>query len=382
MMHPNVATALARALDLSTTLPMPRHDGRVRSFVAVGDPQAPLEKFLSLLQHHGLLGEDGWLHPQVGLVSMGDHFDFGKDPQAARQDGLALLAWLASHPQDQVVILLGNHDLGRVGELVAMDDTTFAAAQAWAARIYRPDATPEEEERALLAAYPALPTAELAARDFCGFAVAQRRLVEHLMRTRRMRAAVAAGEHALLVHAGVTLGDLAVLGLDARAGAADVAAALQRAVDAAVEGWDGVTPLTVDGLHAPGNAQQGEGGGIFYHRPAARQLDREDVFRGPLRRRYDPLTIPPGLVQVVGHIRDKKCRQLLAPFVVDTPPQREGALRQLVVRDGTAAYSVGQPPWDVDGAALVFTDGGMAHVPAADYALLRLPADAQRWLSR
>ncbi len=382
-MTPNVATALARAMDLSRTLPDPGMDGRPRVLFAVGDPQAPLEKFLSILDHQRLLGADGWLLPQVGLVSMGDHFDFGKDPAAARQDGLALLAWLAAHPKDQVHLLAGNHDLGRVGELVALDDATFAAAQAWASRIYRPDATRQEDEQALQAAYPALPTAELAARDFCGFAVAQRRLVEHLLRCGRMRAALAASDTLLLVHAGVTRYELTAVGLDENARAPDIAAALQQALGRAVAAWDGTAPLEVPGLHVPGSAALGEGGGMFYHRPAHRGVDGVDAFKGPLRRRYDPCEIPPRVIQAVGHIRDAKCRVLLAPFVVDAKPAREGALRHLrVTGPHSAAYAVGPLPDGVTGGAILFTDGGMAHVPAEDYALLRLPPEAQRWLSR
>ena len=45
-------------------------------WVALGDPQAPLEKVMAILDAYDLLGDDGRLSPRAGLVSMGDHFDF------------------------------------------------------------------------------------------------------------------------------------------------------------------------------------------------------------------------------------------------------------------------------------------------------------------
>ena len=53
-------------------------DGRGRTrHLAIGDPQAPLQTFLSILDHHQLLGDHGRLRDEVMLVSMGDHFDYG-----------------------------------------------------------------------------------------------------------------------------------------------------------------------------------------------------------------------------------------------------------------------------------------------------------------
>src|SRR5437762_1950925 len=75
-------------------------DGRQRTVhAAVGDGQAPISTFLAILDRHGLLGDDGRLQPQVALVSIGDHFDYGPAAwrQAATREGLQLLAWLAAH---------------------------------------------------------------------------------------------------------------------------------------------------------------------------------------------------------------------------------------------------------------------------------------------
>ena len=67
--------------------------------IAIGDPQAPFVTFLGVLQHHRLLGADGRLRADVHLVSMGDHFDFGKPDvrEQATADGEAILRWLADH---------------------------------------------------------------------------------------------------------------------------------------------------------------------------------------------------------------------------------------------------------------------------------------------
>ena len=62
------------------------------------------------------------------LVSIGDHFDWGEraDRPTARKSGLALLSWLSAHPADQVVVIAGNHDLGRVGELAGVSNEFVA----------------------------------------------------------------------------------------------------------------------------------------------------------------------------------------------------------------------------------------------------------------
>jgi hypothetical protein len=75
---------------------------------------------LLILAAHGLLADDGTLFDDVRLVSIGDHFDWGpvRDRARATYDGLRTIAWLSSHPADQVILLAGNHDLARVGELL------------------------------------------------------------------------------------------------------------------------------------------------------------------------------------------------------------------------------------------------------------------------
>lgn len=331
--------------------------------VAVGDPQAPLEQFLEVLDARGLLDADGWLSPRVHLVSMGDHFDYGgaAEWRRAAEDGFALLSWLASHPVDQVTLLLGNHDSARVGELALLDDAGFANARAAAAAIYQGEKLPRDAaaEVEFLRAFPALPSSELAARDFAAFEVRQRELVTSLLRAGRFRLATSAGSRVLVTHAGVTQRELAILGVDG-ASAPKVEEALNRWLDAKVAAWR-AGPLDLRPLHTHGDAQ-GEGGGLLYHRAALRPDDG-----GERRRRFPLHELPRGLTQVIGHVRDKKSLGLLG---LDPSRARPGALRSLTVTDQGFEYRQAV----VKGAHLLFLDGGMRECPPAEYQLLDLDA--------
>ncbi|MBF5046087.1 transcriptional regulator [Aggregicoccus sp. 17bor-14] len=339
--------------------------------LVIGDPQADVRRFLALLERHGVLAPDGALRPEVQLLSVGDHFDWGGRAERAQvaQSSLLLVAWLASHPADQAVMLLGNHDLGRVGELAHFTDATFAAAQVEADRAYaggEPDAALEE---AFLARHPEVPNAELVARDFSTFREAQRQWVEALLCARRFRVAHAAAGDLLVLHAGVTDTDLQALGLarEAWASAPRVAAALNAALDAAVDAWRS-GPLVIPVLHQPGSVAVGEGRGIFYHRPTLQPEDAQEVQRTP-RRRFDPRRLPLGLTQVVGHTRDKKSRELLQ---LSGTAAVDGVLRHLVTDGAQVRYRLGTPVGAPrpDEAVLVFTDGGMRETPVEAFELL------------
>lgn len=373
-----IQAALTRAAEATARGPHSTPaDGRPRSRrLAIGDPQADLDRFLDILARHGLLGDDGWLRPEVQLVSVGDHFDWGRphEREAVAASGLALVAWLAAHPADQAVLLLGNHDLGRVGELAGFTDATFAAAQAEADRAYQDGDTDAAAEEAFLDRWPQVPSAELVARDFGNFREAQRTWVEHLLRVKRLRTAYAAGTGLLVLHAGVTHEDLDIPGLPRaqRADANAVARTLNTAVDVAVEAWtDG--PLLVPGLHRPGDAESGEGVGIFYHRPSLKPEDAARVRTTP-RRRFDPRRLPAGLTQVVGHTRDKRIRELLG---LGAAGARDGVVRHLVTDGVRVGYTHGAPPPpDPGDAVLVFTDGGMRECLPGDYELFDLDTRA------
>jgi hypothetical protein len=169
MSSPRIEAALERARSDAASPSSAPPDGRRRTRrVAIGDPQAPFEKFLEILDVHGLLGDHGRIREDVQLVGMGDYFDWGvaADRTRATEGGLRLLAWLAAHPADQVLLLLGNHDLGRVCELHGFDEDTFLRAREEADRAYRGgDTDPDLEER-FLQRFPQLPSAEILARDF------------------------------------------------------------------------------------------------------------------------------------------------------------------------------------------------------------------------
>jgi hypothetical protein len=363
-----LARELAKDLGLRAPVGPARAGAPPRIHVAVGDPQAPLETVLGVLDSHRLLADDGRLRPDVALYSMGDHFDWGSAAEAERagKDGLALLAWLASHPAESVHLVLGNHDLARVGELALFDDATFRAARLEAARVYA-DAD-EAAERDLLKRFPALPTAETAARDFASFTVAQRDLVASLLRARRFRIAFAFGPDVLLTHAGVTVADVGIDEADPDARA--IAVSLNDRLDRALSAWT-AGALAIDGLHQPGSAARGEGGGIFYHRPTSEPVVRA---RETLGRRFDPRTIPRGITQVIGHIGDEKCRALMPAWAEGGPAN--GVLRTLVIDGAAVRYGAGVFP--VDRAAsperrrIVFTDGTMRHAPSEGYEILDL----------
>jgi hypothetical protein len=336
--------------------------------VAIGDPQAPLATFFAVLDRHGLRGKDGRLAPDVMLVSMGDHFDWGTSDQVARatEDGLAQLEWLAAHDEKQVVLIAGNHDLGRVGELARFDDAAFANAREEASRIYRDGNVDGAPQRAFLERWPDLPTAELAARDFSAFRTAQRDLVAALLRVGRFRLAWAATDELLLLHAGVTAPQLSGLGIDPNSGAHAIARMLNARLDDAVRAWVGPPArFEIPAVHRPGSAALGEGDGILYHRAAFEMR----------ARRFDPRELPRGLVQGIGHVRDKKSRELLGSTWTDGAPPEDGPLRHLVTDGHDVRYRRGLPERiDLSLATMLFLDGGMNHTTPDRYEILELDA--------
>jgi len=327
--------------------------------VAVGDPQAPFERFREVLAWNGLLGARGRLRGDVQLVSLGDHFDWGtraERPQATR-DGLRLLTWLASHPPQQVVLLAGNHDLARVGELAGFSQRRYLAARALA------DAQADAGGTSRPVPGVPLPTAEVLTRDLSTFSVPQRRLVTALLRRRRLRLAHAHGA-TLVVHAGVTEPVLRRLGVRGRT-ARDVALGLNAFLDARVRRWRGGA-LDLSPFHLPGDGQ-GEGGGALYHRPAQPTAASRHQFQGARPRRFHPATLP-RLTQVIGHVRNKKCVELMPRWARGVPDD-DGRVRSLALQGRTPRYRLGVQP----GARLVFVDNGMLHVASpADYQLLDL----------
>jgi DnaJ-domain-containing protein 1 len=341
--------------------------GRERPLVAFGDPQASFDALAGVLSRAGLLAgplsSSGLpsLAAHTRLLSIGDHFDWGAPSERSDVADSAerMLQWLASHDAEQVVLLAGNHDLARVGELLPfVDDAHFAAVQALADRHYYGTQHSPDDEAAFFRACTWLPTTEVVARDMASFRVSQRRLVADLLRARRLRLAHA--ENGLLfTHAGITRKALERLGVDERADAATIANALNAALDDAVDdclGGQRLRPLVIPGLHRPGDAL-GEGDGVLYHRPTH---VADDAWLEP--RRFDPRRLPRGLWQVVGHVADKRCVTALKPWSLQ-PEYRNGVLRHLIVKGGKVTYDHGLPPprdtVDPDAAVMIFIDGAM-----------------------
>ncbi len=314
----------------------------------MGDPQAPFETVLAVLRHNELLTVDERLRDDVQLISMGDHFDWGPAEKRtqATGDALRLLSWLTSHPREQVVLIAGNHDLARVCELAPFTtDAQFEVAHADAVQVYRHGG----DAARFAAKYPSVPDAECLARDFSCFNVAQRVVVKQLLESKQL---VLAHSHRglLLVHAGVTVDDFARIG-----------AAPQTALDAATA----LNAADLTKLHQPGAADSGVARGILFQRPAFPVDDPQ--FQGPLRRRYDPRRLPSAFPQAIGHIRDKKCHELLGPWVRDTAPE-DGPIRSLRVDGEAVHYARGVS----DDARLYFLDGGMIHTTVERYELFDL----------
>lgn len=336
-------------------------------FFAVGDPQAPIEKFKAILARHGVIDSADRIERDTQLLSIGDHFDWGsrESRQKATENATALFAWLLAHPPEQTIIILGNHDLARVGELANFDQATYEAARDEADPIYA--ANDAAAEKILLQKYPSMPTAESLARDFSTFEVKQRELVTQALRDGRAKLAHALDRRRLFVHAAITRDDLAGIGVTAHEmdDARIIAEAINSFTDARVKTWRHGR-LDLAPLHVHGDAHFGEGRGIAYQRPSHPDTSNADLFEGPPRRRFDPRNLPLHITQIVGHIRDQKCRKLLGPWV-EGEKQPNGALRSLWTDGRDVRYTTGVQP----NARMIFIDGSMSDAEIEHYDLFR-----------
>ena len=357
----------------------PAPSGRTfaRTF-AIGDPQSPNENVFAILDRFGALGADGMLRDDVALVSIGDHFDWNGDLAVAQAHGLRFLRWLAAHPPDQVVILAGNHDLSRVTELWRVTDAEFTAARLLAEKIAAAPEQPELEEQ-FARECPDLPTSELARRDYSAFTEEQRVLVQALLLAGRFALArvgrTADGRALLLTHAGVTQRELAILGGDSstrdpHAIARLLEGALAAAVDEVRPRWAAgqAARLRLEPLHIAGTGGR-EGGGLLYHRPSA----RPDASAAP--RRFDPRTLPLGLLQACGHAGHRKLRSDLGTWVAASALAVErGGLRTLRTDGEAVVYEMGIQPVAPHEGGLYMIDAEMNTIPVADYPLFELAA--------
>ncbi len=376
------ACVLADRLLAGDVVPAPTPEPTRRS-VALGDPQAAAAKLFALLDHHGLLGDDGWLRADVQLVSIGDHFDYGTRVQGtipqARTDGPRFLRWLAAHPRSQVTILFGNHDAARVMELAFAADARFAAAGPLAAELaplQKP--APVSFRDRVVAEYaplfPELPGPGLVDRDFSAFTEAQRALVIELLLAGRMRLAATAttGDVPVLcTHAGVTVRELELLDAgderDATVLAAELDRHLQGAVAKVAADWRAGRPaaLSLAPIHvAGGTGTDGdpalpEGGGLLYHRPADPERPGADGSWEQERarpRRFHPHRLPRGVVQVIGHTGHAKCFVELVRWREGEMREEPAGVRTLQVEGDAVRYRVGHEPPHRDHAVVYLID--------------------------
>ncbi|MCA9659314.1 MAG: metallophosphoesterase [Myxococcales bacterium] len=343
-------------------------------WLAIGDPQTTLERLLAVLEFNGALTSSGELRPDVGLISMGDHFDYRVENEAERaacaREGSDVLRWLAAHPRSQVRILAGNHDLVRVQELHAVSDAEFLA-------IRRDQLGPE----ALRERFPTIADWRSCERDFGSFRAEQRALVQGLLVAGRLDLALCAvvdGAPALFTHAGVTRRELELLGVE-EAAPRGLTQALREffvgRIDAVRERWarGERAPLDLSPLHRTSEVGA-EAGGMLAHRPA--NPDRPDVdkpweFSAERPRRLDPRRLPRGLTQVVGHTQHHKLKQELLPWVDPRTHAAAHGLRSLVV-DDAVRYVPGVAIAGEGEAALVCTDFALHRAPGPDLELLEV----------
>lgn len=355
---------------------------RPRRWFAIGDPQTTFARFLGILRSHDLIDDaTGALREDVGLISIGDHFDFqahhGEALDATGRDGAEILRWLAAHPAAQVVILLGNHDTARVIELAFESDETFAAARALALECKAED-PPGAKTREFVTRFPRIPTPEVAHRDYSAFAVYQRKLVQDLLLAGRMRLACLGrqgGKPVLLTHASVTNAQVEQLGVEPTA--AEIVDALEAHLRGAVarvrSAWERneLEALALEPIHVAGGSGR-EGGGLLYHR-ASQNVDPTGSGAPVARRKFDPMELPRGLVQVQGHCGHHKCLDELAKWLGPAAKSRpRGGLRTLAAGASRTVYDAGVLPARDEEATVYFIDIEMNHPTVTDFPLFEL----------
>lgn len=344
-----------------------------RRWFAIGDPQTSFTRFLRILRGHALLDANGRLRDDVGLVSIGDHFDFDGGARSLAdvgRDGTDILGWLADYPRDQVVILMGNHDAARVMELSHESDESFARAR---------EVAEKGNLKSFLAEFPRIPTPGIAKVDYSSFAVEQRALVQKLLLAGRMRLACVArrgGHSVLLTHAGITDVQIAELAVQPTAESLTLAleAQLREAVDQVRPAWERGEPatLTLAPLHFAGRAGR-EGGGLLYHRASASE-DEKGSGAPIAPRRFHPRALPRGLVQACGHTGHHKNAKELTPWVTkDAAAQARGGLRTLSVgEESSIVYDLGIHPPREGHATVYMIDIEMNRPDVSEYPLLDL----------
>lgn len=381
------AVRAARGVELARQRPAigalaGHRSAEVTRTIAIGDLQASARRIFEVLAYHDLLDEEGRIRGDVQLLSVGDHFDYGTRAGGqlgqSRRDGHDVLAYLAAHHPEQVVILLGNHDAARVMELAFASDERFEEVVPLVAELVALQATDPNAYLGRLAdysaRYPELPGPGLVHRDYAAFSSGQRALVQEMLMAGRFRLAATArmptGEVVLATHAGVTIREVAMLGVSTVT-AAELAPALGRTLEAAVAevtpSWQRGEPaaLSLAPLHLPcatgreGMPELPEGGGMLYHRPSDPErpgADRQWEAAPGRPRRFHPKSLPAGVLQLAGHTGHPKCVEELARWSESSMREEPCGRRSLRVRGDDIRYQLGACRPDEGEAVLYLID--------------------------
>ncbi len=384
-----VAIASERAVAAWThAMRAPIPSAPVTSLVVLGDPQAPLAMLFAHLDHQHLLTDDGWLRPDIGLICVGDYFDFAaEDAEDAGYQGVYFLAWLAAHDPAHVTILMGNHDAERVMSLSDCSLEHYREAQS-ACRAMLQHQGPRVRRAFLdawVAKHPQHPPM-VAAHDYRSYVPAQSDLVRRLLLQGRMQLAATArddsGNTVLITHAGVTLRELSLL--NASVSALDCSARLNRFLSDAVErvrpAWEthGKQPLDLAPLYVGWEHVRPNGGSLI-HRPDARRgtltHDQQLGLDAPLAPRSVPPEefLIPGLHQVVGHtVASQRLVKWLAPRVTAAAASAgTGPILSLFFRVDESVLGLLSERRD-DPSSVVFVDVALAITTPDAAAHLRL----------
>ena len=351
--------------------------------VVLGDPQAPICTLLEVFDHQGLLTKNGWLHPQVQIICVGDYCDFPTDHsfEAGRQ-GAAFLAWMAAHDPKQVVLLLGNHDVERVASLGACTLVAFDEARTAAAHLLT--LVTRDERKEFLTTWserhPDHPPM-VAAMDYHCFHPAQAPLLRRLLMSGRIGLAAVVTDlitqsPALVTHAGVTRAIADGLSCDKTPQALAVAlnGLLHDAVNRVRPAWirNDPVPLDLRPLYQTWEPLR-PNGGLLIHRPCrdpSRDRHHHDLGLGEsvLPRSVPPEEfLLPGLIQIVGHTRTARCPRLMGGWQGATPLAETPGRPLVLERDDAEAYrlvTISERSPGKFRSSVIFTDVAMATVPA------------------
>ena len=320
--HERFALENARQALSSSKVRAPRNSWAAVARV-VGDHAGSAIGFMSNLWERDWVDDNGWLDREIGLIIAGNLWDGDQHVQPGNLRTDELMAWLAAHEPAHVQILLGAHDLERLGALGQAPERWLRLARSAAfAALKLPD--PDARRRFLAEWVKTRPQhpAPFAAYEHHGDLSSGARLIRRLLLTGRIVLATVArdlhdGRPVLITQSGVTSDTVkkSRVGADAFSIAAVLNRRLQEAVDHVRADWEngGALPLDL---------------GDLYHsweplRPSSGLLATRPDFDGVVPLSYNELGLDPprgaravsprqyllpGLTQIAGHTLRERAR--------------------------------------------------------------------------